>query len=94
MKTLQLKIGTRLALAFGAMLILTIMLGGVSLWRTSLMKSSYEFVSTNTLSSVRSISDMSSALEAMRRSELRFTTLAPGGKEKGRNRVQRSDYGA
>jgi len=82
MKNIQLKIGTRLTLAFGVMQVLTITLGVVSLWSTSLMKNSYEFVSTNTLSSVRAMSGISSALEAMRRSELRYTTLAQGGKVK------------
>ena len=82
MNTIKLKIGTRLGLAFGIMQVLTITLGVVSQWGTNLMKDSYEFVSTNTLSSVRTMNNMSSALEAMRRSELRLTTLAMVGKEK------------
>ncbi|MFI4939190.1 MAG: methyl-accepting chemotaxis protein [Burkholderiales bacterium] len=76
MKNRKLKIGARLTLAFGVMQVLTITLGVVSLWSTSLMKNSYEFVSTNTLSSVRAMGEMSSALETMRRSELRYTTLS------------------
>ncbi|MBV8667182.1 MAG: MCP four helix bundle domain-containing protein [Burkholderiaceae bacterium] len=79
MNTLNLKIGTRLALAFGATLILTVTLGVVSLWQTSLMKNSYEFVSTNTLLAVRAMANMSSALETMRRSELRYSSLSPQG---------------
>jgi methyl-accepting chemotaxis protein len=80
MKGIKLKIGTRLALAFGVMQVLTITLGVVSLWSTSLMKNSYEFVSTNTLSSVRAMNNMSVALEAMRRSELRISTISEASK--------------
>ena len=79
---LNLKIGTRIALSFGVMLVLTVVLGSVSLWRTSLMKNSYEFVSTDTLSAVRTMNAVSSSLEAMRRSELRLLSLAPGGQVK------------
>jgi methyl-accepting chemotaxis protein len=82
MKNIKLKIGTRLALAFGATIALTVMLGTVSLWSTSLMKNSYEFVSTHSLLAVRTMNDMASALEVMRRSELRVLSLAPGGKVK------------
>ncbi|MES2126587.1 MAG: methyl-accepting chemotaxis protein [Pseudomonadota bacterium] len=72
----------RLALAFGAMLLLTVMLGGVSLWRSGAMKDAYEFVSANTLESVRSMNTMSAALESMRRTELRYLSLSRGAKLK------------
>ena len=79
---MQLKIRARLALAFGATLVLTVVLGLVSLWQTGRMKDSYEFVAGNTLSSVSAASNMSLALEAMRRMELRYTTVSVGGKGK------------
>ncbi|MES2148971.1 MAG: methyl-accepting chemotaxis protein [Pseudomonadota bacterium] len=84
MQGLKLTIRLRLALAFGAMLLLTVMLGAVGLWRTGAMKDAYEYVATDTLASVRSMSNMSAALESMRRSELRYLTLPQGAKLKER----------
>ncbi|MES2150253.1 MAG: methyl-accepting chemotaxis protein [Pseudomonadota bacterium] len=75
-------IRVRLALAFGMMLLLTVMLGAVSLMRAKSMKDAYEFVSANALESVRSMNTMSAALEAMRRSELRYLSLPRGAKLK------------
>ena len=82
MKKIRLTIRVRLALAFGAMLLLTVMLGAVSLMRAGSMKDAYEFVSTNALASVRSMNAMSAALEGMRRSELRYLSLPRGAKLK------------
>lgn len=82
MKFSRLKIGTRITVAFGALLLLTVVLGSASLWCTYLMKKSYEFVSMNTLATVRSINAISTQLEAMRRSELMITSLSPSAQIK------------
>ncbi|MES2261766.1 MAG: methyl-accepting chemotaxis protein [Pseudomonadota bacterium] len=84
----RLTIGARLALAFSAMLTLTVLLGGVSLWRSGTMRDSYGFVANNTLLVLRAMNDMTSALEAMRRSELRLLTLGPTGKHKEEERFE------
>ena len=68
---LNMKIGTRLAFAFGLVLLLTCAVGGIGLYQTQRVNTGAEQLGTNWLPSIKSLGDIRGAANAARRAALR-----------------------
>src|SRR6185295_14077741 len=63
-------VALRLTLAFGAVLLLTAMMGFMGVWQIGLMKTEFEYISVNTLPSLQALAEEARGLEIMRHSEM------------------------
>ena len=68
----NIRVSTRLALGFGVVLLLTLLMAGVGALQTSHIQDRFEDVATNVVPSLQKLNDMGDALDGMRRRELRY----------------------
>jgi methyl-accepting chemotaxis protein len=87
----NLKIGTRLALAFGALLLLLCLIGGMGLKQVAHVNDGADKLGTNWLPSIKTLTDIRSSLNALRRATLRHvlesTPAAKQAQEARRSQV-------
>jgi methyl-accepting chemotaxis protein len=69
----NLKIGSRLSLAFGAVLLLTVLVGLIAINRIGAVNDATKEIATNWLVSIRSLGEYQATINTMRRSEARAT---------------------
>ena len=69
----NLKIGARLSLAFGAVLLLTVLVGLIAINRIGAVNGATKEIATNWLVSIRSLGEYQATINTMRRSEARAT---------------------
>ncbi|MEK8045498.1 methyl-accepting chemotaxis protein [Ideonella margarita] len=67
----QLRIGLRLSLAFGAMALLIVLMGGFAVLKMGTINASTEEIATNSMPSIRALGEINIAMNAARRFSLR-----------------------